>query len=120
MSLQQPSKRPAGRIPYYGTDNRLQDWITPERAIKMQRTGMVRAIRTGKGEIVRCIRLRHKEEAKQPTVTSYRGQKYSFREPLANIPAGVWRFKKLGRGSELRPVFVKVLTDCLVQEGARA
>ena len=40
------------------------------------------------------------------------GEKYSYRRRLDNNHS-VWELKRLGKGDELRPLFVKVLTECL-------
>jgi hypothetical protein len=41
------------------------------------------------------------------------GTRYCYREYL-NIGRVCWSLKRLGRGDELRPIFLQVLTDCLV------
>ena len=40
------------------------------------------------------------------------GPKFSYRRRLKNHHS-VWELKKLGKGDEMRPMFVRVLADCL-------
>ena len=42
------------------------------------------------------------------------GTKYSFREHLDSGHIA-WSMRRLGKGNELRPIFLAVLTDCLVK-----
>jgi hypothetical protein len=40
------------------------------------------------------------------------GTRYSFRERLDNGYL-CWRLRRLGRGDELRPIFLAVMADCM-------
>ncbi len=46
------------------------------------------------------------------------GPKYSYRRRLENNHS-VWELKKLGKGDELRPLFMQVVMDCSTFSGGR-
>ncbi len=114
------NNRPVGRIPLFGSDNDLRDWITLGRAAKLEAAGLARVVRNRKKQPVRCLMLLRKGEPRPLQARNYIGQKYHERERLNNLSPGLWpwRLKRLGRGNELRPIFLRVLTDCLVEARA--
>jgi hypothetical protein len=100
-------------IPLYSSDGELRDWITDERLKRLERLQMIRVVRHKKGHVARCI-LRARPGDPQPmTPGDYLGTRYSFREHLDNGRMA-WSLKKLGHGDELRPIFLQVVSDCLV------
>lgn len=101
------------RIPLYSADNELRAWIPYRRAEQIAREGIGRLVRHKKGHVSRCILHRRSGDPKQVSVENYQGTRYSYRQKLDNN-LRCWKLKKLGPGDELRPVFLRVLTDCLV------
>ncbi len=98
-------------IPLYAADLHLCDWISEQRAIRLERLGLAKVIRhPKKGHIARCVFHRRPGES----VPRLRGKAYSHRERLANGHV-TWTLRKLGKGNELRPLFLQVVTDCSVQ-----
>ena len=52
-----PHVKPKEKIPLYSADNELQDWITPQRATRLEALGIVRVVRHKKEHVNRCIML---------------------------------------------------------------
>ena len=62
--------------------------------------------------------MRRNPAAPRPLrATAYQGTKYHY---LEHVPAGhaIWQLKRVGKGDELRPIFLRVVTDCLAAGGA--
>ncbi|MBZ5627109.1 MAG: hypothetical protein LAQ69_51810 [Acidobacteriia bacterium] len=97
-------------IPLYAADLRLCGWISEQRAIRLERLGLAKVVRHPKGHIARCLYHRRPGEP----IIRLRGKAYSHRERLAdgNI---TWTLRRLGKGDELRPLFLQVVADCTVQ-----
>jgi hypothetical protein len=95
-------------------DGELSDWITEQRLAKLQAADLIaRVVRHRKGHINRAILFRRSGEAKGVELKDYLGTRYSYREHLENGYIA-WALKKLGRSNELRPIFLRVVTDCFV------
>ena len=107
------------RIPLYAADGGLCDWISEQRMARLDRLGLVRIIRHKKGRIARCILHRRPGDPKLMKPADYLGTRYSYQEHLENGYIA-WALKRLGKRDELRPVFLRVVSDCLVAspEGA--
>lgn len=112
----------AGReIPLYRYDGDLIDWISAKRAERLEAVGRARLVRHKKGAINRVILHRMPGEPASMRNTDYMGKRYSFRQHLDGGHR-CWRLKSLagGRGEtnlapeEVRPIFLRVLMDCLV------
>ena len=100
-------------IPLYAADGELCDWISEQRMARLDKLGLIRIVRHKKGRIARCILNRRPGDPKPVRLEDYLGTRYSFREHLDNGFL-CWRLRQLGRGDELRPVFLRVVTDCSV------
>ena len=108
-------------IPVYCADGSLYDRVTELRLTRLQKAGLVaRVVRHRKGHINRAILFARPGEKPLP-VTAYVGTKYSFKEHLDHGLA--WELKRLGGArdgktyapTEVRGIFIRVVTDCLVQ-----
>jgi hypothetical protein len=107
-------------IPVYRADGRFYDHVTEGGLARLQAAGLIaRVVRHRKGHINRAILCIRPGEAPVPR-TAYMGTRYSFQERLDH--GLCWDLKRLGgarRGAsyapeDVRPVFLQVLTDCLV------
>lgn len=105
------------RIPLYSADNELRAWIPYRRAEQLERDGIGRLVRHRKGHVSRCILHGRPTDPTAATVETYQGTRYSYRQKLDNN-LRCWKLKKLGQGDELRPVFLRVVTDCLAEARA--
>lgn len=98
-------------IPCY-ENGAMVGYRTPEAARALVKRGVADLIINRKGYI-RAIFIRPTGEL--PTVIQQPPlpNRYSFLQGLEDGHQ-VWTLKKLGKGDELRPAFVQVVTDCLV------
>jgi hypothetical protein len=102
------------RIPLYSADGELADWISEQRLARLVAAGLVaRVVRHSKGHISRAILLPRPGEGSPVALRQYLGTRYSFREHLDNGRL-CWKLRRLGRGNELRPIFLAVVTECMV------
>ena len=99
-------------IPLYTVDGELYDWITEQRMARLDRLGSIKAVRHKKGRVARCILHRWPGDPKTVRLSGYLGTRYSLREHLDN-GSFCWRLRRLGRGDELRPLFLAVVADCM-------
>jgi hypothetical protein len=97
-------------IPLYAADQHLCDWISEQRAIRLERLGLAKVVRHPKGHIARCLYHRRPGEP----IMRLRGKAYSHREHLANGRI-TWTLRRLGKRDELRPLFLQVVTDCMAR-----
>lgn len=108
------------QIPLYRYDGALVDWISPKRAGRLAAIGRAKLVRHKKGTINRVILHRMPGEPAPMRATDYMGQAYSFRQHLEE-GRRCWRLKSLAGGrsetnlapEEVRPIFLRVLLDCL-------
>lgn len=108
-------------IPVYRADGRLYDVVTERALARLQAAGLIaRVVRHRKGHVNRAILFVRPGEAPMPR-TAYMGTRYSFKDHLEH---GVcWDLKRLGGArwgtnyapDEVRPIFLQVVTDCLVR-----
>jgi len=101
------------QIPIFSAAGRPLDAVPVRVFERMQDDGRVaRVIRRRDGTIARAY-LRPRDASEVPAkISSYMGQRYSY---LERLPSGqTWVLRRLGRGSELRPIFLQVLSECLV------
>jgi len=108
-----PHVKPKDKIPLYSADNELRDWIGPKRAARLESLGLARIVRHTKGHVNRCILHRRPGDPKLMKPSNYLGTRYSYQEHLDNGYIA-WALRRLGKGDELRPVFLRVVSDCLV------
>jgi hypothetical protein len=102
------------RIPLCTADGELCDWISEKRMVRLERLGLIQIIRHKKGHVARCILHRRPGDPKPVRLEDYLGTRYSFRQHLDNGYIA-WALRRLGKGDELRPIFLRVVTDCLLE-----
>lgn len=109
------------RIPVYRADGRLYDHVNERGLARLEAAGLIaRVVRHRKGHVNRAILVMRPGE--EPlSRTAYLGTRYSFQDHLEH---GVcWDLKRLGgerwganyAPDEVRPIFLQVVTDCLVR-----
>lgn len=79
---------------------------------RLDALGLIRIVRHRKGHVSRCIMHKRPGDPEPVKPSDYLGTRYSFREHLDNGHL-CWRLKRLGRGKELRPIFLAVVADFL-------
>ena len=99
-------------IPLYSYDGALIAWITEQRMNRLERMGLARVVRHKKGTINRVVMHYRPGDPKPTELTDYLGTRYSFREHLDDGHV-CWNLRRLGKGAELRPIFLRVVLDCL-------
>ncbi len=107
-------------IPFYSYDGAYLDHIALKRAERLEQMGRVKVVRHRKGHVNRVVLRRGKGEPHAIKLRDYVGQVYSFRQPL---PDGhrPWKLRPLQGGrsdvnlapESVRPIFLRVLLDCL-------
>jgi hypothetical protein len=113
-------------IPFYSYDGSYLDHITTKRAERLEQTGRVKVVRHKKGAVNRAILLRGKDEPHVTRLRDHQGQAYSFEQ---HLPDGhhSWKLRALQGGDSevnlapehVRPIFIRVLLDCLTPTEAR-
>ena len=103
----------AASIPIYRSDGMLNDVVSEHALARLEAVGLIaRVIRNRKGHVKRAILvMRPGEEPIRRTV--YLGTRYVFRDHLDNGKM-CWALRRLGRGDELRPIFLAVVSECMV------
>ena len=100
-------------VPLYNSERELIDWITPKRLKHLESLDLLaRVVRSPKGQARRAY-LKWRLGDPEPILRVRSGTRYSFREKLPEAAKVVWTLKRLGVGDELRPIFLRVVTDCL-------
>ena len=100
-------------VPLYNSERELIDWITPKRLERLEAAALLtRVVRGSKGQARRAY-LKWRSGDGKPIPRPHSGTRYSFREKLPEAAKVVWALKRLGVGDELRPIFLRVVTDCL-------
>ena len=87
---------------------------------RLERAGRAKVVRH-QGRIKRVILLRGALDPRPTTIRDYRGQAYSFEQALGDGHS-CWKFRPLQGGHaesllappEVRPIFLRVLLDCMV------
>lgn len=115
-------------IAMYNCDGELVRWIHSKRLVELISQGRVaRVTRNRKGQPTRARLLRMPGEPRPTSLSDYRGTKYSFRQHLDDGHR-CFKLRALGERArngddeynlapaELRPVFIRVLLDCMVQQ----
>ena len=108
-------------IPLYSCDLAFLDFINQRRALRLERGGLAKAVRH-KGHLNRVVFYRRPGDPPPTTIRNYQGQSYSFEQPLSDGHF-CWRFRPLQGGNaecdlaptEVRPIFLRVVLDCLVE-----
>jgi hypothetical protein len=115
-------------IPVYSYGGALVQWVDQKRLDQLTARGRIaRLVKTRKGRVKRAV-LHHMAGEPKPTeLRDYVGTKYAFRQYLKDGHR-CYRLRGLGDQShadehnlapaEVRPIFIRVLLDCLVMERA--
>jgi hypothetical protein len=98
-------------IPYYAVDGSSRGFRSPACARQLIEAGLVTPVYGRKGHL-RAIFARREDGAGVVGDQLPVGTRYSFREHLDNGYL-CWRLRRLGRGDELRPIFLAVVTECM-------
>ena len=99
------------QIPMYAADGRSQGFRSLESAKRLIVNGLVDAVYGRKGHL-RAVHAKHPDGASAVETQARTGTRYSVRERL-DCGAVAWKLKRLGKGDELRPIFLQVVTDCM-------
>ncbi len=99
-------------IPYYAADGTSRGFRSPACARRLLDAGLVTAVYGRKGHL-KAIFARQQDGAAAVREQLPFGTRYSFREHLDNGYV-CWKLRRLGRGDELRPIFLQVVRECLV------
>lgn len=115
-------------VPLYSYDSAFQGLIPERSALKLERDGLAKLVRHPKnGRIARVVRHKRPGEPTATTLRDHMGKAYSFKHDIGDGHKP-WALRPLAgrvaRGDEshelhlapdsLRPIFLRVLTDCLV------
>jgi hypothetical protein len=101
-------------IPCYATDGTSRGLRSPECARRLIEAGLVTPVYGRKGHL-RAIFARCEDGSPAVRDQLPLGTRYSFREHLDNgYPC--WKLRRLGRGDELRPIFLAVVADCMAAQ----
>ncbi len=111
----------SGLIPFYAYTGEYLDHITMKRALRLESTGRVKLVRHRKGAVNRAVLLRGKDDPHATRLRDHQGQSYSFQQPLDDGHKP-WKLRPLQGGrsdvnlapASVRPIFIRVLLDCLV------
>jgi hypothetical protein len=106
-------------IPLYSFDFDLIDYINPKRAIRLENSGHAKLVRH-KGHLNRAVMYRRPGDPHPTTIRQYMGTGYSFEQPLSD-GHHCWKLRPLQGGhaesllapAEVRPIFLRVLLDCM-------
>ena len=96
----------------YAADGRSLGFRSVESARRLIANGFVEAVYGRKGHL-KAIQAKHPDGASATMTRVSAGTRYSFREHFETGTVA-WKLKRLGKGDELRPIFMTVVTDCLV------
>jgi hypothetical protein len=101
------------QIPMYAADGRPLGFRSIESARRLIGNGFVEAVYGRKGHL-KALHSKQPDGASAITPQVRGGTRYSFREHFDSGTVA-WKLKRLGKGDDLRPIFMKVVTDCLVR-----
>ena len=108
-------------VPLYASDFSFIDFINQSRALRLERAGLAKVVRH-KGHLNRVVFYRRPSDPRPITIRDYRGQSYSFEQALSDGHF-CWKFRPLQGGHaesllaplEVRPIFMAVVLDCMVE-----
>ena len=123
-------------IPLYRFDNTLEGRIPVRLALKMEVDGTAQLVRQGRGvnggKIRRAVMRRRPGDPHVTTLRDHIGQAYSYRQELSDGHQP-WALRPLGHrirhdqsceynlaSPETRPIFLRVLLDCMAGAVDRA
>lgn len=113
-------------LPLYSYEHEFQGYISERYALKLERDGIAKLVRHKKGYINRAVLHRRPGDPKLTTPRDYLGKAYSWEQPLDDGHQA-WALRPLAghvaRGDKsheyhlapasLRPIFMRVLLDCI-------
>ena len=99
-------------IPLYAADGTPWGFRTLETAQRLIANDLVSPSYGRKGHL-KAIFSKRADGSSAVEPTGPRGTRYCFQQRLDSGRLS-WKLKRLGKGEELRPLFQKVVTDCLV------
>jgi hypothetical protein len=103
-------------IDLYDCSGRRLDRISDRALSRLQADGQIaRIVRRRDGRPMRAYMTARSKSELPGRMSAFVGQRYSYLEALENCR--VWALRRLGRGDELRPIFLSVLHSCLVLDG---
>ncbi len=113
-------------IPLYSYDLAFMGFAPERRVLRLERDGLAKVVRHKKGRIARAVMYKRPGQPEPTTVRDYLGKAYSFHHHLddGHTP---WALRPLTghvhRGDQsieyhlaplsVRPIFMRVLLDCL-------
>lgn len=100
-------------VPVYSFSGSLLGSASARELDGLQSSGrLLRLVRRRDGSPARAY-LRPADGLERPArLSAYMGQRYSYLEHLSG-GGQTWALRRLGRGSELRPIFLRVFEECL-------
>jgi hypothetical protein len=99
------------QIPFYAADGTPMGYRSPESARRLLDLDLVSPAYGRKGHL-KAIFAKCRDGSSSVEQTVRGGTRYSYRERL-ETGARAWRLKRLGKGAELRPIFLAIVTDCM-------
>ena len=106
MSSQQVHQQ----IPFYAADGTPMGYRSPESARRLLDLDLVSPAYGRKGHL-KAIFAKRRDGSSSVEQTVRGGAHYSYRERLQSGSL-TWKLKRLGKGDELRPLFLAVVADC--------
>jgi hypothetical protein len=99
------------QCPLYSADGTPLGFRSLEATKRLLAGGFVTPAYGRKGHL-KAVFLRRGDGSTPVEALLRVGTRYSFREHLESGKS-CWRLKRIGVGAELRPLFLRVVTDCL-------
>jgi hypothetical protein len=120
-------------VPLYSYDFSFRGVVPERTALKLEREGVAKIVRMRKGRIARVVMRKRPSDPDPPTLDDYMGQGYSFKHYLHDGHRP-WALKPLAhpfsRADQsieyhlapecVRPIFLRVLLDCLASAPSAA
>jgi hypothetical protein len=103
-------------IPLYASDGTPWGFRSLEAALRLIANGIVSPAYGRKGHL-KAIFSKKADGSSAVERAGPHGTHYSFQNRLES-GRRVWKLKRLGKRDELRPIFMAVVTDCLVRPEA--
>ena len=117
-------------VPLYAYDSGFMGFVPERRVIKLEFDGLAKVVRHKKGRIARAVMYKRPGDPEPTTLRDHMGKAYSFRHHLDDGHRP-WAMKPLGAYNRrdqsiefhlapecVRPIFLRVLLDCLVPAAA--
>lgn len=99
-------------IQLYSAAGKRLDVISRRELERLDAAGhLARVVRRRDGTPTRAYLLPRDGFESPCALSALMGQRYSYLERLSDCR--VWTLRRLGRGDELRPIFLAVLSSCL-------